>query len=305
MQAPQTSLQTKEEKKKNIFIKTKIIDEVPKDQILQNKIKNVFHKIVFVFHNKDYFLKVKPELKIKDMINKIKQHLNAENETLSLKYKDNEISEKYNDFTVKQFFNFPQNKSRPIIYVKIKRIINNYSNDNLSSEIDKYSIFYKRNYDNKIKISNYPVITDINLGLNEDIYNIINTFLKENNILSDFTCERKEEKENNKKNNNNNEIKVVVPMENNDLENNNDIQILNNNDNNDNNNSNDNNLQENKSEDIINNTISYIIGFPSPDIAFDFNRYLNALRLMNPVLSNIKIQVLLSKKKSQKKKKEL
>ncbi len=291
---------TKEEKKKNIFIKTKIIDEVPKDQILQNKIKNVFHKIVFVFHNKDYFLKVKPELKIKDMINKIKQHLNAENETLSLKYKDNEISEKYNDFTVKQFFNFPQNKSRPIIYVKIKRIINNYSNDNLSSEIDKYSIFYKRNYDNKIKISNYPVITDINLGLNEDIYNIINTFLKENNILSDFTCERKEEKENNKKNNNNNEIKVVVPMENNDLENNNDIQILNNNDNN---NSNDNNLQENKSEDIINNTISYIIGFPSPDIAFDFNRYLNALRLMNPVLSNIKIQVLLSKKKSQKKKK--
>ena len=282
----------KEEKKK-IFIKTKIVDEVPKDQILENKIKNVYHKIVYVFHNKDYFLTVKPELKIINMINKIKKQLNIENETISLKYKDNEITEKYNDFTVKQFFNFPQNKSRPILYVKIKRIINNYSNDNLSSEIEKYSIFYKRNYDNKIKISNFPLMTDLNLGTNDEIYNIINTFLKENNIVSDFTCERQEEKP---KNNNNNEIKVIVPMENNDSQSNNEMPIIN-----DTNNI----LQENKNESNNKNTISYIIGFPSPDIAFDFNRYLNTVRLMNPTFKNIKIQVLLSKKKSQKKNKKL
>ena len=282
----------KEEKKK-IFIKTKIVDEVPKDQILENKIKNVYHKIVYVFHNKDYFLTVKPELKIINMINKIKKQLNIENETISLKYKDNEITEKYNEFTVKQFFNFPQNKSRPILYVKIKRIINNYSNDNLSSEIEKYSIFYKRNYDNKIKISNFPLITDLNLGTNDELYNIINTFLKENNIVSDFTCERQEEKP---KNNNNNEIKVIVPMENNDSQSNNEMPIIN-----DTNNI----LQENKNESNNKNTISYIIGFPSPDIAFDFNRYLNTVRLMNPTFKNIKIQVLLSKKKSQKKNKKL
>ena len=50
-------------------------------------------------------------------------------------------------------------------------------------------------------------MADINVGPNDDIYNIVNTFLKENNITSDFTCERKEEKEKEKGNEKEKEIK--------------------------------------------------------------------------------------------------
>ena len=291
----------KKEEKKNVVIETKIVDELPKDDVLENKIQNVFYKIVFVFHNQDNFLKVKPELKIVNMIKKISKYLNLQTEKLSIKYKDNEITEKYNDITVKQFFNFPKNKSRPILYVKIKQSISSNSSSNLSADIDKYSIFYKRSYDNKVKIMNYPLITDINVGVNDDIYNIINTFLKDTNITSDFTCERKEENNDNKKNkeksqienndskpndvNNNLNVEANINLEENKNESNIDI-----------NNNNINNINNN----VNKNNIVYYIGFPSPDIAFDFNRYMNSLRLINPTFQNIKIHVLLSKKKSSK-----
>ncbi len=274
-----------EEKK----VEAKIVDELPKNDILENKIKkNIIYKIVFVFHNQDYILSFKPEIKMLNVIKKISQKLNIPTEKLSLNYKDYEISNKFNDLTIKEFFNFPKNKSRPIIYVKTKQTETS-PNNNLSSDFEKYNIFYKRSYDHKVKIMNYPSLTDINIGTNDDIYNVINTFLKESGITSDFTCERKDENENKKVN------KGKLLTEHNDNSNNNEI------------NSNLNsdisaNLEEIKTEpNINNNNIIYYIGFPSPDIAFDFNRYMNSLRLMNPTFKNIKVQILLSRKKSVKK----
>ena len=65
-----------------------------------------------------------------------------------VKYK--EISEKYNNLTVKEFFNFLINKSRPILYVKLKHNISNNSQSNWISKIEKYNLF-KNSYDNKNK----------------------------------------------------------------------------------------------------------------------------------------------------------
>ena len=289
----------KEEPKK--VIEAKVVDELPKDHVLENKIKNITYKIIYVFHNQDFFVTVKPELIITNLFKRISKKLNVPLEKLSINYKDYEITEKYNNLTVKEFFNFPINKSRPILYVKIKQ--NNTSKTNspnkISSEFEKYSIFYKRSYDNKVKIMNYPSITDINVGVNEDIHNIVNTFLKEINITSDFTCERKDE---NKKNNNKENNKEKPQSEN--VESfNEENQNLNDNINSENN---INNLEDNKNAneyDFNNNNIVYYIGFPTPDIAFDFNRYMNTLRLMNPTFKNIKVNVVLSKRKSLKKNK--
>ena len=305
----QSKINDKEEpikqKKKNVVIKTKVVDELPKDDVLLNKIKNTVYKLVYVFHNQDNYITVKPELKINILTQRISKKLNMELDKLSFNYNNYEITEKYNDMTVKDFFNFPYNKSRPIIYVKIKQNYNtnNNSNNNLNSEIEKYSVFYKRSYDNKVKISNYPSMADINVGPNDDIYNIVNTFLKENNITSDFTCERKEEKE--KGNEKEKEIKEdKISSENNDINTNDQNSNLNSELNNNNNN---NNIEENKTDTNNNNQkntkIIYYIGFPSPDIAFDFNRYMNSLRLMNSTFNNIKVTALLSKKKSPKKNK--
>ena len=281
------------EEKKVEVIETKIVDELPKNDVIENKIKkNIIYKIVFVFHNQDYILSFKPEIKMLNVIKKISQKLNVPTEKLSLNYKDYEISDKYNNLTIKEFFNFPKNKSRPIIYVKTKQTETS-PNNNLSTDFEKYNIFYKRSYDHKVKIMNYPSLTDINIGANDDIYNVINTFLKETGITSDFTCERKDENENKKVN------KDKLLTENNDNSNNNEINSNLNSDINA-------NLEEIKTEPNINsNNIIYYIGFPSPDIAFDFNRYMNSLRLMNPTFKNIKIQILLSRKKSLKKIKKI
>ena len=275
---------------------------MPKDQVLENKSKNTAYKLVFVFHNKDNYIIVKPEIKIINLFSKIGKKLSIEANKLSLIYKDREITEKYHNMTIKEFFNFPINKSRPILYVKMKQYntnntnTNNNSLKNVSSDIEKYSIFYKRNYDNKVKLKNYPSMTDINVGPNDDIYSVVNTFLKEIGINSDFTCERKEENNNKqiKNNKDKNEIKDNIDIEekeenkdnkenendeikideqnadsNNDLENNKNFE------------ENKNELNNSKNENKNNaNDIVYYIGFPTPDIAFDFNRYMNSLRIM-------------------------
>ena len=132
-------------------------------------------------------------------------------------------------------------------------------------------------------------MSDLNMTANEDIYNVINKFLKDTCITSDFTCERIEENKNNKnkdkdkeKNNNSNLDSKTIEI------NINSHSEINN------------NSEDKKSDSNPNNNIAYYVGFPSPDIAFDFNRYMNSLRLINPTFKNIKIQVLLSKKKSHK-----
>ena len=165
-------------------------------------------------------------------------------------------------------------KIRPILYVKLKSftedIVNKYNYLNNSSDsINKSKYYTKTSYPNKVKISNYPSLIDINVSASDDIYNIINAFLKEAKINSDFFVERKEDKKEN------------------------DINI----------NSNESNEQDsNVVETNENISIIYIVGFPTPDVAFDFNRYMSILKLVNPTFKNIKIKLLIGNKKSLKNK---
>jgi hypothetical protein len=259
---------------KNEKSNAKIIDELPKNDI--HKIKNIktVYRLIFVFRNENNSIEVKPDSKIIRVIIKISKKINIPYEQLNIKYEDKLITEKDYDITIKKYFNFPKNKSRPILYVKIKS--NNNSTDNINNlsnlnelGINKNNLYNKNNYTNKIKITNYPSLIDINVGANDDIYNIINSFLKELKINTDFTLERIEQEKN-----------INKKKENENTENENNIDI---------------------NEDMI---IIYDIGFPTPDIAFDFKRYMTILKLTNPTFKDIKIQIITGTNKSNKKNKK-
>ena len=202
-------------------------------------------------------------------------------EKIYIKYNDKLIKEEDHNLTVKKYFDFPKNKSRPILYVKFKSIANNSNNNssqaltnnnnlnNSNDPINKSNFYGKSSYKNKVKITNYPSMMDINVSANDDIYNIINSFFKETKINSDFYVERKEEQEEQKKNSD--EKKEPDNSDENDL-----------------------GLKENM-------IIIYYVSFPTPDTAFDFKRYLNILKLINPTFKDIKIQLELTSKKHKKK----
>ena len=208
-----------------------------------------------------------------DVIKKISKKLDIADDKLYIKYNDKKITENDNDLTVKKFFNFPKNKSRPILYVKIKtdsiikieKMSKSYDATNKSSLNNQSSYI---NYPNRVKIENYPSSQNINSSNSEDIYSIINSFLKEGNIKSDFFVEKKEKEK---------DI-YNANLEDTDF------------------------VEENKLEsNENNNNITYFVGFPTPDIAFDFKRYMNIFKLINPSFKDIKIQLLLGKKKSKRK----
>ena len=241
----------KQEPKKNIKPepKTKVINEVPKKhKVDNNKIKEGY-KLILVYHGNDLYISVKPEQKVSIIYTKLSKMLNVPAKNISLNYRENDITEKYHNLTIKEFFNFPINKSRPIIYVQIKQ---KYSPD-LNNELQKYSIFNKKNYDNKVKIANYPNLYNDNVGINDDINNVINTFMNSMNLKFDFTCDRKEI-DNNKSD------------------------------------------EEEEKKNADGSNVVYYIGFPSPDISFDFNRYMNYLKLTEPKFKNIKVNIVSSKK---------
>ena len=258
----------------NNLSQAKIIDELPKNELYDNKKIKVAYRLVFVFKNEDVSINVKPETKLINVIKKISSKIKIPFQKIYINYNDKTLTEKDYDSTVKQFFGFPKNKSRPILYVKLKSltedIVNKYNYLNNSSDsINKSKYYTKTSYPNKVKISNYPSLIDINVSANDDIYNIINAFLKEAKINSDFFVERKEDKKEN------------------------DINI----------NSNESNEQDsNVVETNENISIIYIVGFPTPDVAFDFNRYMSILKLVNPTFKNIKIKLLIGNKKSLKNK---
>ena len=258
----------------NNLSQAKIIDELPKNELYDNKKIKVAYRLVFVFKNEDVSINVKPETKLINVIKKISSKIKIPFEKLYINYNDKTLTEKDYEATVKKFFGFPKNKSRPILYVKLKSltedIVNKYNYLNNSSDsINKSKYYTKTSYPNKVKISNYPSLIDINVSANDDIYNIINAFLKEAKINSDFFVERKEDKKEN------------------------DINI----------NSNESNEQDsNVVETNENISIIYIVGFPTPDVAFDFNRYMSILKLVNPTFKNIKIKLLIGNKKSLKNK---
>ena len=265
------------EKTENKEIKSsgeaKVIDELPKNKILLNKKIKTVYRLVYVFRNEDGYVNANLDNKMIDVIKKISKKLDIADDKLYIKYNDKKITENDNDLTVKKFFNFPKNKSRPILYVKIKtdsiikieKMSKSYDATNKSSLNNQSSYI---NYPNRVKIENYPSSQNINSSNSEDIYSIINSFLKEGNIKSDFFVEKKEKEK---------DI-YNANLEDTDF------------------------VEENKLEsNENNNNITYFVGFPTPDIAFDFKRYMNIFKLINPSFKDIKIQLLLGKKKSKRK----
>ncbi len=265
------------EKTENKEIKSsgeaKVIDELPKNKILVNKKIKTVYRLVYVFRNEDGYVNANLDNKMIDVIKKISKKLDIADDKLYIKYNDKKITENDNDLTVKKFFNFPKNKSRPILYVKIKtdsiikieKMSKSYDATNKSSLNNQSSYI---NYPNRVKIENYPSSQNINSSNSEDIYSIINSFLKEGNIKSDFFVEKKEKEK---------DI-YNANLEDTDF------------------------VEENKLEsNENNNNITYFVGFPTPDIAFDFKRYMNIFKLINPSFKDIKIQLLLGKKKSKRK----
>lgn len=256
----------------------KVIDELPKNELYDSKKVKTAYRLVFVFKNEDIYINVKPEIKLINAIKKISAKINMPLEKIYINYNDKTLTEKDYETTVKQFFGFPKNKSRPILYVKLKSltedvITNKYNYLNNSSDsINKSKYYTKTSYANKVKISNYPSLIDINVSASDDIHSIINAFLKEAKINSDFFVERKEEKKETDNNLNSNESNM---------------------------------LDSNMLDITENVNIIYTVGFPTPDVAFDFNRYMSILKLVNPTFKNIKVKLLIGNKKSVKKNRQI
>ena len=271
----QKELEEKVNKLKNSSSQAKIIDELPKNKIYEIKNVKTVYRLVYVFKNEDGFINVKPDTKIINVIKRISKKINTPPEKFYIKYNENTLTETDNDLTVKQYFDFPKNKSRPILYIKMKSLNNanaNTNNNYLSNSYDainKSNLYGKSSYINKVKITNYPSMVNINVSANDDIYNIVNAFFKEVKINSDFYVERKEQ-----------EKKYYSQ------------QVI-----------------EEEEEDNLalndNTIIIYYVSFPTPDIAFDFKRYLTILKLVNPTFKDIKLELVIGHKKSNKKIKKL
>ena len=270
----QKELEEKVNKLKNSSSQAKIIDELPKNKIYEIKNVKTVYRLVYVFKNEDGFINVKPDTKIINVIKRISKKINIPPEKFYIKYNENTLTETDNDLTVKQYFDFPKNKSRPILYIKMKSLNNanaNTNNNYLSNSYDainKSNLYGKSSYINKVKITNYPSMVNINVSANDDIYNIVNAFFKEVKINSDFYVERKEQEKKYYS-------QQVIEEE-------------------------EDNLALNDNTIII-----YYVSFPTPDIAFDFKRYLTILKLVNPTFKDIKLELVIGHKKSNKKIKKL
>lgn len=226
-----------------------IVDETGKSDKSINKIIQKIYKIIFVFRNEDFYISVKAETTIKNLRLSISKLINLDIKQIAMIYEDKEIDISNDDKTVNTYFNFKKLRSRPIIYIKKKFISNNLSEDGSSN----YYLF-KKNFNNKVKIMNFPSITDLTITIDDHINNVINNFFKNNSSFGEVISE-------------NNQYKIEIENENSDED------------------------SENKKNNI------YIIGFPSPDLAFDFNRYLNTLKLINPVYKDIRSNIISMKKR--------
>ena len=271
----QKELEEKVNKLKNSSSQAKIIDELPKNKIYEIKNVKTVYRLVYVFKNEDGFINVKPDTKIINVIKRISKKINTPPEKFYIKYNENTLTETDNDLTVKQYFDFPKNKSRPILYIKMKSLNNanaNTNNNYLSNSYDainKSNLYGKSSYINKVKITNYPSMVNINVSANDDIYNIVNAFFKEVKINSDFYVERKEQEKK----------YYSQPV-----------------------------IEEEEEDNLAlndNTIIIYYVSFPTPDIAFDFKRYLTILKLVNPTFKDIKLELVIGHKKSNKKIKKL
>ena len=231
---------------KTINNNLEVINEFGKTEIKKNKIFHTNYKLIFVFRNEDFYITVKSNSTIKNLRLAISKLINLDIKQIGMIYEDKEIDISNDEKTVDNYFNFQKLRSRPIIYIKKKFISNNSSEDNLSN------FLFRKNYNNRVKITNFPQASDSDIPTEENINNIINNFFKNNPSLGDAQKE-------------NNLYKIEAGN---------------------------NNLEDKKDNSI------YIIGFSSPDLAFDFNRYLTSLKLINPIYKDIKSNIISIKKRN-------
>ena len=131
----------------------------------------------------------------------------------------------------------------------------------LEAETSPFNIIPK-NYNYKVKVQNFPISREKNFESSNSIDNIVNNFFK-----SYYSV-----------NNNNNNLENIYHYK---IEN----VLL------------DNNPEEEKKDQNENDNPSYIVCFSSQDIAFDFNRYINALKLVNNIFKDIKAIIIQNPKK--------
>ena len=166
----------------------KIINERQKNDIYVLK-KRFSYKIIVIYKNEDYYITIKPNCKISDLKEIISKEINLEKEKIILVYKEKEMDENNRNIPINKFINFTKLKSRPIIYVK-KKYVNNINNPLNNSDIYKFNSF---NFENKIKIINYPTMSNSTLSVDEDLFNIVSDFCKNNSITSPFHIEKNDD----------------------------------------------------------------------------------------------------------------
>jgi len=131
----------------------------------------------------------------------------------------------------------------------------------LEAETSPFNIIPK-NYNYKVKVQNFPISREKNFESSDSIDNVVNNFFK-----SYYSV-----------NNNNNNLENIYHYK---IEN----VLL------------DNNQEEEKIVPNENGNPSYVVCFSSQDIAFDFNRYINALKLVNNIFKDIKAIIIQNPKK--------
>ena len=252
----------------------KIIDEVTKNSKRIQVIKKKVYKIIFVYNNEDFYITVKLNTLIKNVRNSICQLIGLNINKISLVYNDVVIDESHDNKTVDEFFNLKNIKFRPIVYIIKKRSI--------EMESSHFNIIPK-NYNYKIRIQNYPINQENNFQSKDNLDNIINNFFKNyysvnnnNNNLENiyhYKIEEESLNENEEKEEKEEEEKEEKEEKKDEKE----------------------EKEENKKpiEEVI---PTYIVCFSSQDIAFDFNRYINILKIVNPIFKEVKSNIIIPRK---------
>jgi len=168
-----------------------IIDEREKNAIVPVK-RRLSYKIIFIYQNKDYYIDIKSTYKISELKEIIAKEINLDKDKIILIYKDKEIDDFNKNVPINKFIIFKKLKSRPIIYVK-KKYLNKNNNLNNNNDLSKFNSL--SNLENKIKIINYPTMSNSNLTSDEDLFNIVSDFCKNNSISSAFQIEKYTDKQ--------------------------------------------------------------------------------------------------------------
>ena len=236
----------------------KIIDEVTKNSKRIQVIKKKVYKIIFVYNNEDFYITVKLNTLIKNVRNSICQLIGLNINKISL--------------------NLKNIKFRPIVYIIKKRSI--------EMESSHFNIIPK-NYNYKIRIQNYPINQENNFQSKDNLDNIINNFFKNyysvnnnNNNLENiyhYKIEEESLNENEEEKEKEEEEKEEKEEEKDEKE------------------EKEEEKEENKKpiEEVI---PTYIVCFSSQDIAFDFNRYINILKIVNPIFKEVKSNIIIPRK---------